>query len=116
VVPIYQTNGDWVAVYNKGHLFSVEGEWLGFVKGREVFDPAGMYLGFLSDDQRLLRKRAVPNDLPHQPPPPRPPRPQIPVSMPLAPLMRELPFTIIDMFEMYPEKLLMISELRPDMD
>lgn len=116
MIPIYKTNGDWVAVYTGGHLFNVDGEWIGFVIGRQVFDPAGAYFGFLSDDKRLLRKRAVGRDLPSYTPPPTPPRPKIPSRMPLAPLLRELPFQIIDMFEEFPEKLMYVSETRPDMD
>lgn len=116
MIPIYQSNGAWVAVYHKGHIFNVDGEWLGFLVGREVFDPAGMYLGFMSDDQRLLRKRSISNEPPHHAPPPRPERPRIPATMPLAPLMRELPHQIIDMFEEYPERLIYVSETRPDMD
>jgi hypothetical protein len=116
MIPIYQTNGAWVAVYVKGHLWNVDGEWIGFVAGREVFDPAGMYLGFLSDDQRLLRKRAIGDNVPHVTPPPRPERPDIPTNVPLAPLLRELPYQIIDMFEAYPERLLYVSETRPDME
>lgn len=114
--PIYRTDGEWVAVYENGHIFSVGGVWVGFVVGREVFDPAGKYLGFLSDDRRLLRKRSPSNDLPHADPPPRPERPRLPATMPLAPLMRELPYQIIDLFEEFPKKLLYISETRPDME
>jgi|SRR5688572_15841558 hypothetical protein len=116
MVPIYRTDGEWVAVYKDGHIFSTEGEWIGFIAGREVFDTAGQYLGFLSDDRRLLRKRTLSLEPPHQPPPPRPERPQMPVSMPLAPLMRELPHQIIDVFEEFPDRLLYIAETRPDMD
>jgi hypothetical protein len=36
--------------------------------------------------------------------------------MPLAPLMRELPFHIIDIFEEYAEQLMYISETHPDME
>lgn len=114
--PIYRSDGEWVAVYHKGHVFNVDGEWIGFVVGREVYDNGGLYIGFLSDDRRLLRTRTRPTDKPRKTPPPRPPRPNIPASMPLAPLLRALPYSIIDMFEEYPEKLMFISETRPDMD
>jgi hypothetical protein len=40
MIPIYSSNGAWVAVYHKGHIFNVDGEWLGFLVGREVFDGA----------------------------------------------------------------------------
>jgi hypothetical protein len=116
MVPIYRSDGEWVAVYEKGHLFNVDGEWLGFVVGREVFDTTGVYLAFLSDDQRLLRKRTRPVTHPRHTPPARPERPNIPANMPLAPMLRSLPYTIIDMFEAYPERLLHVSETRPDIE
>jgi hypothetical protein len=114
--PIYRSDGDWVAVYHSGHLFNVDGEWIGFVRGREVFDTSGLYLGFLSDDRRLLRKRSNPDERPHLQPPPEPERPNIPISMPLAPLFRSLPYQIVDMFEHSPDRLTYISETRPDME
>lgn len=116
MVPIYRTDGEWVAIYKEGHIFSTDGEWIGFVVGREVFDTAGQYLGFLSDDRRLLRKRTLSLEPPHHPPPPRPERPHVPGNVPLAPLMRELPHQIIDVFEEFPDRLLYIAETRPDMD
>ena len=116
MIPIYQTNGEWVAVYEEGHIFNIDREWLGFVVGREVYDQAGLYMGFLSDDQRLLRKRTLSRKPPHFEPPPRPPKPRIPANVPFAPLLRELPHQIIDMFEEFPERLIYVSETRPDMD
>jgi hypothetical protein len=114
--PIYRTDGAWVAVYEDGHLFTRDGEWVGFIVGRDAFDPLGEYLGFLSDDRRLLRKRVV-NDAPaRKEVPPKPSRPALPASMPLAPLMRELPFHIIDVFEEYADLLMHVSETRPDME
>ena len=114
--PIYRSDGQWVAVYEKGHLHNVDGEWLGFVIGREVFDPGGLYVGFLSDDRRLLRKRALSDDPPRVPAPPEPGRLKTPGNVPLAPLLRELPFQIIDVFAELPERIAFISETRPDMD
>jgi hypothetical protein len=113
--PIYRSDGEWVGVYHRGNLFNADGEWIGFVRGREVYDPAGLYLGFLSDDRRLLRKRTPPQKARLQPPP-RPERPRLPASMPLAPMLRALPHQYVDMFEEYPERLMYISETRPDME
>lgn len=114
--PIYRSDGEWVAVYHKGQLFSREGEWIGFVVGRDLFDPDGKYVGFLSDDRRLLRKRVI-DDLPvEQEPPAAPSRPRIPSRMPLAPLMRSLPYHIVDIFEEFPERFEYIDETRPDME
>jgi hypothetical protein len=116
MIPIYRTDGEWVAVYNKGHLFNVDGEWVGFVSGRDVYDPSGLYLGFLSDDRRLLRTRSRPAKRPRLQPPLRPERPEIPATMPLAPLLPSLPYSIVDLFEEMPERLSYISETRPDME
>jgi hypothetical protein len=116
MIPIYRTNGEWVAAYEKGNIFNIDGEWIGFLVGREVFEPGGQYLGFLSDDQRLLRKRSPSRRLPWHEPPPRPDRPNLPSSAPLAPLLRELPFHIIDLFEEFPERFMYVAETRPDME
>jgi hypothetical protein len=116
MVPIYRSDGEWVGVYLDGYIFNVDGAWIGFVSGREAFDTAGQYLGFISDDRRLLRKRSLSNRPPRLVSPERPPRPRIPASMPLAPLMRQLPHQIIDVFEEYPDRLIYVSETRPDMD
>ena len=114
--PIYRSDGEWVAIFYKGYLFNIDGEWIGFVVVRKVYDTSGKYLAFLSDDRRLLRKRSVSRDQLHIKPPPRPARPRIPASMPLAPLLPSLPHQIIDMFEEFPERLMFISETRPDME
>jgi hypothetical protein len=115
-IPIYRTDGDWVGIFYQGNVFNTDGEWLGFVVGREVFDPKGYYLAFLSDDQRMLRKRSVMGEPRYVPPPPRPQRPNIPTGAPLPPMFRALPYSLIDMFEEFPERFSYISETRPDMD
>lgn len=114
--PIYRSDGEWVAVYEEGHLFSAGGEWLGFVVGRNVFDTGGDYLGFLSDDRRLLRRRRSDDRPARREPPPRPPTLQVPANVPLAPMFRVLPFHIVDVFEEEGDRLRYISETRPDME
>ena len=116
MVPIYRTDGEWVAVYEAGHLYNVDADWIGFLIGREVFDPQGHYVGFLSDDRRLLRKRADSNVPADRRPPPRPVAPRIPGSMPLAPMLRDLPYSLVDIFQEEPERFRYISDTRPDMD
>jgi hypothetical protein len=116
MIPIYRSDGEWVAIYTEGNVYNVDGEWLGFTMGRELYDPLGEFVGFLSDDKRLLRSRAEPRDKNRLTPPPRPSRPRFPPSMPLAPLLRALPYQLIDMFEEYPNRFLYVSETRPDMD
>ncbi|MDX1662805.1 MAG: hypothetical protein R3272_03365 [Candidatus Promineifilaceae bacterium] len=116
VIPIYRSDGAWIAVYNEGHIFSASGDWLGFVVGREVYSRTGDYLGFLSDDRRLLRKRSADTSERRYKPPRPPAPPSLPATMPLAPLMRELPYHIIDVFEEMGESLAYVSETRPDME
>jgi hypothetical protein len=115
MVGIYRTDGEWVAVYHQGHLFSIEGDWLGFVVGREVFDVRGRYLGYFSEDRRLLRAR---NDVPRpmRTAPPAPVRPRLPTTMPLAPLLGELPYSIVDVFVEDADRFRFVAETRPDMD
>lgn len=116
MVPIYRSDGEWVAVYHNGYLYNCDGEWLGFVEGRKVFDSFGEYIGFLSDDRRLLRKRSM-RGAPRRRRPPEPPRrPRIPAAMPLAPLMRSLPYQLVDVFEENQGRFLYVSETRPDME
>ena len=76
MIPIYRSDGEWVAVYTTGNLYNIDGEWLGFTVGRELYDPMGEFVGFLSDDKRLLRSRAEPRDKTRRRPPPRPERPR----------------------------------------
>lgn len=114
--PIYRSDGAWVGVYQDGHVFTIDGEWIGFVIGRELFDPQGHYIGFISDDRRLLRKRMDSETRTRKESPPPPARPSLPAHMPLAPLMRELPFHIIDVFEEYGDRLNYITETHPDME
>lgn len=116
MIPIYRTDGEWMAAYNEGHLFTREGEWLGFLVGREVFNPAGQYVGFLSDDQRLLRQRTVRRPPANRTPPPVPPRPVLPSVAPLAPLLRALPYQIVDVFEDQPDRFKYVADSKPDMD
>jgi hypothetical protein len=40
----------------------------------------------------------------------------IPSHFPLAPLFKQLPFSILDVFEAFPERFRFVSDLRPDMD
>lgn len=116
IQPIYRSDGEWVAIYSQGHLFNIDGEWLGFLVGRELFDSAGNYVGFLSDDRRLLRKRSLSVERARLTPPKRPLRPRMPANMPLAPMFPALPYSLIDLFEEYPERFMYISETRPDME
>jgi hypothetical protein len=56
--------------------------------------------------------------VPRRPPPPAPGRPQLPSSVPLAPMMSDLTYDTVDVFEEMPERLHTMDsgELKDDMD
>lgn len=114
---IYRSDGEVVGIIHRGHLYNIDGEWIGFLSGAEVYGITGEYLGYLSSDRRLLSTRRPPKKAPKRPPASWPPRLRgVPERFPLAPLFRQLPYAVIDVFEEYPERFKYISDLRPDMD
>lgn len=118
-IPIYSTPGDWVAIMVFPHIFNTIGEWIGWItKDRQVFDVDGIYVGWLTSDPRILRKRVYEKMMPRRTPPPFPGRVRPPATVPLPPMMAELPFSIVDVMEEEPERLHTTDagELRDDMD
>ena len=119
LIPIYNSKGDADVYLAYPHLFNRTGDWIGFVnEKREVYSVLGYYVGYLSDDRRILRKRTE-DTLPRIPPPPRPQkRIIVPGSAPLAPLMKELTHSIVDVLLEEPERLHTADsgELREDLD
>jgi hypothetical protein len=78
----------------------------------------GFYVGALTNDPRIIRKRSE-NDLrPHLKVTPPPGRLAIPAQLPLAPLMSDLPHSLVDVLVEEPERLHTVDsgELREDMD
>jgi len=119
LIPIYTTQGDLGAYLLYPYLYNPQGEWIGFVSPeREVYSVLGNYVGMLSLDRRILRKRSYDFSKPSVTPPPPRPRITIPATVPLAPLMAELSYTLIDVLEDEPERLATVDfdELREDMD
>jgi hypothetical protein len=119
LIPIYTTSGDLGAYMVYPHLYNRVGEWIGYVTPqREVYSVLGHYVGDLSNDPRILRKRSYDFSKPRQTPPPPQPRITVPATVPLAPMMAELSFSLIDVLEDEPERLSTIDfdELREDMD
>lgn len=101
------------------YLYNLMGEWIGFVtQKREVHSVVGDYVGWVSDDPRILRKHVQDESTPKLKPPPRPAKFYAPASAPLAPLMPELEFSVIDVLLDWPELLPTSDrgELRPDME
>ena len=119
IIPIYNTRGDAEAFLSYPYLFNRSGDWVGFVTPtRDVYSVMGEYVGTITNDPRIVRKRALDEIKPRMSPPPAPGRIQLPASVPLAPLMPELSHSLIDILLEEPEKLHTSDsgEFRQDMD
>jgi hypothetical protein len=100
-------------------LFNRSGEWIGFVTSqRDVFSVLGVYVGTLTNEPRIIRKRATNALKPRLTPPPHPGRISVPATVPLAPLLSDLTHSLIDVLADEPERLHTIDsgEFREDMD
>jgi hypothetical protein len=119
IIPIYNTAGDADAFLQYPYLFNRTGDWIGFVTPqREVYSVLGEFIGTLTNDPRIVSKRAMDDVKPRLDPPPAPRRIQPPANIPLAPLMPELSHSLVDVLMETPEKLhtLDSGEFREDMD
>jgi hypothetical protein len=120
LVPIYTSRGDLEAFLAYPYIYSRQGEWIGWISPeRQIYSVHGHYVGWLGEGPRILRKLAdgfgkQRNDI--TPPTQRSITP--PAQAPLAPLMPELTFGIIDVLMDSPELLPPVDfgELRQDMD
>ena len=118
-IPIYSTPGDWMALLVFPYLYSPQGEWIGWVTpDRQVYSVLGLYVGWLTADPRILRKRTIETELERRLPPPRPPKIRPPATVPLPPMMSQLPFEWVDVLEEEPGVLHTVDagELKEDMD
>jgi hypothetical protein len=119
LIPLYTTRGDAEAFLLYPHLFNRNGEWIGFVTPkREVYSVLGEYVGMLTNERRIVRKRATSTLLPRLTPPPCPQKVYPPATIPLPPMMSELPHSLIDVLLEMPERLhtLDTGEYRQDLD
>ena len=119
LIPIYTTKGDVEAFLLYPYLFNRNGDWIGFVTpNRDVYSVIGEFVGTLTNDPRIVTKRAIEETKPRISPPPTPKKAQYPSHVPLAPLMPELSHALIDVLLEMPEKLhtLDSGEFRQDMD
>ncbi len=116
--PIYTTNGDCRAMLVAPNIYNLSGEWIGWITPEnEVFDVQGLYVGRLSEDMRILRKRSLAYvERRKAPDPPKPIR--APATIPLPPLMAELPYSEVDVLDEEPERLhtMDTGELKEDMN
>jgi hypothetical protein len=85
---------------------------------REVYSVLGEYVGTLTNDPRIVRKRATSTLKPRLKP--RPPRKSLPAPQPFRspPMMPELSHSVIDVLLDEPERLHTVDsgESRQDMD
>jgi hypothetical protein len=119
IIPIYSSRGETDAFLVFPYLFNRTGEWIGFVTPqRDVYSVLGYYVGNLTNDPRIVRKRATSTLKPRLKPPPSPGRIAPPATVPLAPMMSDLTLSQVDVLVEEPERLhtLDSGELREDLD
>ena len=119
IIPIYSSNGEAEAFLTFPYLFNRSGEWIGWVTPqREVYSVMGNYVGYLTNDPRIVRTRADDTMRPRLKMPPSPGRIALPANPPLAPMLRELTHSFVDILVEEPERLHTVDsgELREDLD
>ena len=119
IIPIYTTRGDLGAFLIYPYILNPSGEWIGWITPeRLVYSVHGHYVGYLDNGPRILRKIADSYDHTKRSVPPAPPKYPLPVTVPLAPMMPELTYGILDVLEDLPESMPSVDfgELREDMD
>jgi hypothetical protein len=119
VVPIYTTRGDPEAFLVYPYLHNRLGEWIGWVTAdRQVYSVLGFFVGELTAEPRIIRKRITASLKPRKTPPPPPARLSIPATIPLAPMMGDLRFGVLDILLDEPQRLhtLDAGEERQDID
>lgn len=99
-IPIYSTRGDWSALLVFPYLYNTMGEWIGWVTPeKQVYNIDGIYVGWLTSEPRILRKRVIERLTDRRASPKTPEKIRPPATVPLPPMMAELPFDIMDVFE-----------------
>ncbi len=119
LIPIYNSKGDADAFLEYPYIFNRNGDWIGWVTSkREVYSVLGYYVGYLTNDPRILRKRATSTLKPRLKPPAIPAKVYPPATIPLAPMMSELTHSQIDVLLDEPSLLhpLDAGELREDIE
>jgi hypothetical protein len=119
IIPIYTSRGDAEAFLAYPYLYNRLGEWIGWVTAeRQAYSVLGFYVGDLTAEPRIIRKRITTMLTPYKTPPARPPHLPVPATIPLAPLMGDLRFGLLDVLLEEPERLhtLDAGEQRQDLD
>jgi hypothetical protein len=119
IIPIFSSRGEAEAFLVFPYLFNRSGEWIGLVTPqRDVYSVLGSYVGFLTNDPRIVRKRADNAVKPRLKMPRSPGRISLPASTPLAPMLSDLTHSLVDILVEEPERLHTMDsgELREDID
>ncbi len=119
LIPIYTTKGDADAFLQYPYLFNRNGDWIGFVTPmREVYSVLGDFVGTLTNDPRIIRKRATSTLRPRLSPPQKPQKVYPPATVPLPRLMGDLSHSVIDVLMEAPERLHTVDsgDQRQDLD
>ena len=119
IIPIFSSRGEVEAFLVFPYLYNRSGEWIGWVTPqREVYSILGSYVGFLTNEPRIVRRRAEAELKPQLKVPPAPRRLNTPAVTPLAPLMSDLSSSLLDVLVEEPERLhtVDVGELREDLD
>jgi hypothetical protein len=116
-LPVYTSHGEVAAFLVYPYLYSANGEWIGIVKSnRDVYSVLGVYAGKLTNPFRIIRNRSGEFNHPRITQPTPPGRIFPPATVPLAPMMPELRYDVIDVLLEEPERLHPIDtgDLRED--
>lgn len=119
LIPLYTSKGDVEAFLAYPYIFNRTGNWIGFITPKkEIYSVLGYYVGYLTDDKRIFGRRATNTLKPRLKPPPPPGKVYPPATVPLAPMMRELTHSQVDVLLDDPDRLhtLDSGEFREDMD
>jgi hypothetical protein len=119
LIPIYTSKGDAEAFLLYPYLFNRSGDWIGFVTPkREVYSVLGYFVGTLTDDPRIISKRATSTLRPRLKPPPKPQKVYPSATIPLPPMMADLSLSTIDVLQDAPDRLhtLDAGDQRQDLD
>ena len=117
--PIYTSGGDVGGFLQYPYIFNRDGEWIGWVtSSQQVYSVHGVYVGWLTKEPRIIRKQSSGYLNPRLSPPPEPEPIKLPATLPLAPMMSELPAGTFDVLEDTPDLLPPkdFGDLRNDMD
>lgn len=119
LIPVYNSKGDAEAFLAYPYLHNRNGDWIGWVTPqRDVYSVLGYYVGYLTDEPRILRKRVTSTLKPRLQPVAAPRKISPPATVPLAPMMREITYSTVDVLLEEPERLHAIDsgEQREDLD